>query len=341
MQSEQVKGKCIRVNSGGSAFWEGKDALNERQIKDTRKGCCYMEITKEKIIAMVLLLIRLCWPAVAFIGLCTAMFIAFDPLLLWLDQVAHWFIGGAWLSLLIVYILLGIALILFSARQLRGLYGAEAAHVQGRMAVLSGLPFYSICLLFLMTSISVGLDPNAGGAAAFFSFAGFFGFVLISFSYVLLLFFFLGLKAQIASTVTLLIRVCWPAIAFIVLCTGPFFAFNPGLFWFNQIPPWIIGGGWLPLLIVYILLGVAFTFFSARWLRSLYGSETVYIQGCMAILSGLPFYALCLFLLVMGSMTSFVGFVLTSLGYVLLLFFFLDLLRPTVMLVSSWRVRKS
>jgi hypothetical protein len=152
-----------------------------------------MNITKEQIISFVLLLLRLCWPATVFIGLCTGMLLAFDPVLLLLDQIAPWFIGGAWLSLLIIYILLGIAFLLFSARRLRSLYGSEAVHVQGRMAVLSGLPFYTVCLLFLMMSINSSLDPNIGGGAAFFSVAGFFGFVLISLSYVMLLFYFLGL----------------------------------------------------------------------------------------------------------------------------------------------------
>jgi hypothetical protein len=152
-----------------------------------------MKITTKQIISFVLLLIRLCWPATVFIGLCTTMILAFDPVLLLLDQIAPWFIGGAWLSLLIIYIILGIAFTLISVRRLRGLYGSEAAHVQGRMAVLSGLPFYVTCLLFLMMSINSMRDPNIGGGAAFISVAGFFGFILVSFSYLLLLFSLLGL----------------------------------------------------------------------------------------------------------------------------------------------------
>jgi hypothetical protein len=152
-----------------------------------------MKITKEQIISFVLLLLRLCWPATVFIGLCTGMFLAFDPVLLWLDQIAPWFIGGAWLSLLIIYIILGIAFLLFSVRRLRGLYGSKTVRVQGRMAILSGLPFYAVCLLFLKMSIYSVYDPNVGGAAGFFSVAGFFGFVLVSLSYLLLLFSLLGL----------------------------------------------------------------------------------------------------------------------------------------------------
>jgi|SRR5947207_2834089 len=150
-----------------------------------------MKITKEQIISFVLLLLRLCWPATVFIGLCTGMFLAFDSVLLLLDQIAPWFIGGAWLSLLIVYIILGVAFTLFSARRMRGLYRSEAVHIQGRMAVLSGLPFYAVWLLFLKMTISCLSDPNVDGAAVFFSVAGFFGFALVSLSYLLLLRFFL------------------------------------------------------------------------------------------------------------------------------------------------------
>ncbi|MBV9710117.1 MAG: hypothetical protein JO011_04255 [Ktedonobacteraceae bacterium] len=313
-----------------------------------------MKITKEQIISFVLLLLRLCWPATVLIGLCTGMFLAFDPVLLWLDQVAPWFIGGAWLSLLIIYILLGVAFILFSARRLRCRYGSEAVHVQGRMAVLSGLPFYAICLFFLMTSIYTGYDPNVSGAGAFFSVAGFFGFVLISLSYLLLLFFFLGLKKQLLSFVLLFIRLYWPATVFIGVCTGILFVFNPSFLLYGQLSPWFIGGGWLLLLPVYILLGVAFTFFFARLLRGRYGSEAVHVQGRMAVLSGLPFYTICLLFLMMSiegilvspgsaffNVASFFGFALISLSYLLLLFFFLGLLRSAVVLMSNWRIRKN
>jgi hypothetical protein len=152
-----------------------------------------MKITKEQIISFVLLLLRLCWPATVFIGLCTGMFLAFNPVLLWLDQIAPWFIGWAWLSLLIIYIILGITFILFSAHRLRSLYGSKTGRIQGRMAILSGLPFYTVCLLFFVTGVLSINDPNEGGAAAFFGAAGLFGFILISLSYLLLLFSFLGL----------------------------------------------------------------------------------------------------------------------------------------------------
>lgn len=161
-----------------------------------------MKITKEQIISSVLLLLRLCWPATAFIGLCAGMFLAFDLVLLWLDQVAPSFIGGAWLSMLITYLLLGIAFTLFSVRRLRSLYGSEIVRVQERMAVLSSLPFYTLCLLFLWMSISNISNPNASGAAALFSVAGFVGSALVSFSYPLLLLFFLGLSRPAVGLVS-------------------------------------------------------------------------------------------------------------------------------------------
>ena len=314
-------------------------------------------ITKKQLISFGLMLISVCWPVCVFIVLCTGMFLAFDYVLLWLDEVAPWFIGGAWLSLLVAYIALGIAFILFSARWLRHLYGSRTAQIQGRIAVLSGLPFYVVWLLFVVTSIYSMFDPNIGGAAAFFSVAGFLGFALISFGYLLLLFFFMGIREQIVPIVFLPIRLCWPACVLIGLCLVILCVLDPASLGFGQVTPWFSGGGWLLLLSICLILYVAFTFFSVRRLRGLYGSQTVQVQGSMATLSGLPFYAICLlFLLIIinairdpavdnGAMffgvAGFAGFVLVSLSYLLSLFFFLDLLRPVALLISNWRVRKS
>jgi uncharacterized membrane protein len=68
------------------------------------------------------------------------------------------------------------------------------------MAILSGFPFYALCLLCLVASIVISLffpdDVNAATAVA--GVAGFFGFALISCSYLLLLRFFLGRSTAIA-----------------------------------------------------------------------------------------------------------------------------------------------
>jgi hypothetical protein len=62
-----------------------------------------MNITIGKFSFDVLLLIRLWLPAIVFIGLCTGIFIAFDSLLLLLDQIAPGLIPVAWLSLFVLY----------------------------------------------------------------------------------------------------------------------------------------------------------------------------------------------------------------------------------------------
>ena len=151
-----------------------------------------MKITLGSLSLDVLLFLCLCLPATVFIGLCTGIILAFDSVLLMLDQIAPGFIDGAWLSLLILYIVLGVAFTYFVARLLRRSFGSEERRVQRRMAILSGFPFYALCLLCLMMIIYYSLFPDAvTGLAAFASVAGFLGFALVSCSYLLLLRFFL------------------------------------------------------------------------------------------------------------------------------------------------------
>jgi hypothetical protein len=151
-----------------------------------------MKITIGPISLDILLFLRLCLPATVFIGLCTGILLAFNPVLLMLDQIAPGFIGGAWLLLLIFYILLGVAFTHFAARLLRGSFGSEEWHVQRRMATLSGFPFYALSLLCLMATLVCFLFPDTvNGPTAFASEVGFVGFALVSCSYLLLLRFFL------------------------------------------------------------------------------------------------------------------------------------------------------
>jgi hypothetical protein len=158
-----------------------------------------MKITIGPISLDILLFLRLCLPATVFIGLCMGILLAFNPVLLLLDQIAPGFIGAAWLSLLIFYIILGVAFTYFAARLLRGFFGSEELRVQRRMAILSGLPFYALCLLCLMATIVCILFPDmVSGLTAFASEAGFLGFALVSCSYLLLLRFFLRGSTAIA-----------------------------------------------------------------------------------------------------------------------------------------------
>lgn len=128
-----------------------------------------------------------------FIGLCTGIFVAFISLLgtITLTQQSPLFVGGAWLLLLIFYIILGVAFTRFADRLLHGSFGSEEWRVQRRMAILSGFPFYALCLLCLMASIMSLLFADVNAATAFVSVVGFLGFALVSCSYVLLLHFFL------------------------------------------------------------------------------------------------------------------------------------------------------
>ena len=113
----------------------------------------------------LLLFLRLCLPATVFIGLCTGILLAFNPVLLLIDQITpRWWqellIGTAWLLLLILYIMFGVAFTHFAARLLRGSLGSEEWRVQRRMATLSGFPFYALCLFGLMATIACFLFPD-------------------------------------------------------------------------------------------------------------------------------------------------------------------------------------
>lgn len=163
-----------------------------------------MKITIGPLSLDILLFIRLCLPAAVFVGLCMGILLAFNPILLLIDQITprSWqelLIGTAWLLLLILYIILGVAFTHFAAHILRGSFGSEELRVQRRMATLSGFPFYALCLLGLMATIACFLFPDmVNGVTVFASEVGFLGFALVSCSYLLLLRFFLGRSTPIA-----------------------------------------------------------------------------------------------------------------------------------------------
>src|SRR5437763_11160529 len=98
-----------------------------------------MKTTMRQIFLGIRLLVRLCLPATVFIGLCTGMLLPFNLVLQMLDQIAPRFIDGAWSSLLIFYIVFGVALICFNAHLIHRSFGSEELRVQRHMAALSGL----------------------------------------------------------------------------------------------------------------------------------------------------------------------------------------------------------
>jgi hypothetical protein len=160
-----------------------------------------MKISIGPITLDIGLFLRLCLPTVVFIGLCTGIFLAFNPVLLLIDRIAPhaWLwplIGTAWLLLLILYIMLGIAFTRFAARRLRASFGSEELRVQRRMALVSGLPFYATCLLcFMETLVCVFSLDTVNPLTLYVSAAGFLGFALVSGSYLLLIRFLLGRSA--------------------------------------------------------------------------------------------------------------------------------------------------
>jgi hypothetical protein len=148
-----------------------------------------MKITIGPFSLDILLLLRLWLPPIVFIVACTIIFFGpFHMLLLRLDDVAPNLIGIAWLSLLLLYILSGIAFTYFYARFFRASFMSQDARGQKNMAVWSGLPFYALCFLFLLDMIYCLFTPNdVPGLAAFVSVVGFVGFALVSGAYWLLL----------------------------------------------------------------------------------------------------------------------------------------------------------
>ncbi len=155
-------------------------------------------------IPIFLLLLRLWLSATVFLGLCAGIFfLAFHPFLLLLDQTARGFIGAAYLVLLILYIILGVAFTSFAARLLRRSLESEEWRTKILMVILSGVPFYVPGLLLLALGLSIPLNPAAQsiemiGAVFTFSLAGALGFALLSCGYVILALFFLRRPTAIA-----------------------------------------------------------------------------------------------------------------------------------------------
>jgi hypothetical protein len=159
-----------------------------------------MKITIGPFSLDILLLLRLWLPPAVFIVLCIGIFFLHDLLLLTLDDIAPNLIGAAWLALLLLYIIGGVAFTYFYARFFRASFASVDARSRRIMAVLSGLPFYCLWFLFLLDMLYCLFvpDDNVGGAAAFVSVVGFVGFALVSGAYLYLLRLFLRRTSTVA-----------------------------------------------------------------------------------------------------------------------------------------------
>lgn len=151
------------------------------------------------LLRFCLLLFRVCLPATIFIVLCTLLFLGFFPVLYWLDDHALNLIGWAWLTLLLLYIVLGVAFTFFTARYLQRIFGSEPKAVRRAMALLSAAPFYAILTLFVLMFIASIVDPVDCAAGLFLAFVGTIGFGLICVAYLLLLRLFSGRTPALAQ----------------------------------------------------------------------------------------------------------------------------------------------
>jgi hypothetical protein len=144
-------------------------------------------------------LLRLFLPPILFICLCSGIFFGFFFLLLpLLDPILGInAIGWAWLSLLIIYIALGITFTYFFTRALRAHFRSLEPRAQKGMLTWSGLPFYTLCLLFLLMFVaSMIFDANAITLFAYLVF--FILFALTSIAYALLIRLFLHRPLSVA-----------------------------------------------------------------------------------------------------------------------------------------------
>jgi hypothetical protein len=163
-----------------------------------------MKISLESVFFYTLVFILLCLPVALFIGLCACIFVVFHLFLLVLDQFFPPSQMGAiivaWLLLLVLYIVLGVLFIRLVARLFRGFFASMERRTRRRIALLSGSPFYALCLLGLLATLFCCVFPDlVNGLTAFVSLLCFVGFALVSGGYLLLLRLFLGRSTPAAQ----------------------------------------------------------------------------------------------------------------------------------------------
>jgi len=101
------------------------------------------------------------------------------------------------LGFLILFIVLEVAFIFFEARFLRKHFGQKELPVQRFVVFLSGIPFYTVEILFILTFVYSN-DPNIPAAALFVSAVGSLGFFILSCVYFFLTWFLLKRSTTLA-----------------------------------------------------------------------------------------------------------------------------------------------
>ena len=149
-----------------------------------------MNITLEQIYSATRSLLRIFLPATVFIILCTSIFVAFLACLQLIPDSLKPSIPFSifWLGLFILLIVLGVVFIFFEARFLRKHFGHKELPIQRFVVFLSGIPFYIVDILFILTFV-YNNDPNAPAAALFVSAVGSLGFFILSCIYFFLTWF--------------------------------------------------------------------------------------------------------------------------------------------------------
>lgn len=158
-----------------------------------------MNITLERIYSATLSLLRIFLPAIVFILLCTGIVVAFLTCLKLLPDSLKPPVPFSidMLGLFILFLVLEAAFVFFEVRSLSKQFGHKELPIQRRIAFLSGIPFYTVEILFILTFVYSN-DPNTPAAALFVSAAGSLAFFIMSCVYIFSTWFLLKRSTTIA-----------------------------------------------------------------------------------------------------------------------------------------------
>lgn len=158
-----------------------------------------MNITREQIYSAMRSLSRIFLPTTVFILLCTGIFVAFLTCLQLLPDSLKPPVGMSiyCLGFFILFIGLEVVFILFAAKFLRKHFGHKELPAQRFVVFLSGVPFYIVEILFILTFVYSN-DPTIPAAALFMSAAGFLGVFIMSCIYLFLTWFLLKRSTTLA-----------------------------------------------------------------------------------------------------------------------------------------------
>src|SRR5450631_2339608 len=109
-----------------------------------------MKITREQIYSATRSLLRILLPATVFIILCTGIFVAFLTCLQLIPDSQKPPVGICTygLGFFILFIVLEVVFIFFEVRFLRKHFGHKELPTQRFVVFLSGIPFYTVEILF-------------------------------------------------------------------------------------------------------------------------------------------------------------------------------------------------